>query len=445
MNCERAAACGAGHCGRFQLLIRPGQGAVVINALSGAWLGGDEAEIRSVFKYLQGGTPQVQLAAHLQDLIQGSSIAEPPIVATGFEPELAVLHVGHTCNLSCEYCYAPKDQARMSPEIIDATCRFLAQVPRGLFIQFMGGEPLLHLREIGGIVDKLREGRSQFPTSCGIQTNGFHLLDEGVLSFLQARDIYFGLSFDGPRGMSAARFGARTDELQRQVEDLIERLHECDIQFGVLAVLNRYNAHRLEELLDWCLNRGIPRLLLTPVLPQPDNRELAVDEGEAAEALRSLFRIWVDRGLYRKIEIENFRSLEDNLTDLHRGYMCRKYPCGAGREQVAINTDGWIYPCDYLTGLAQFALGHVSLHTPADIAGSGLLLRLHEQTALARLGDCGTCGFLSICGHCVGSSYFNGGGVAGKRLSCQSDKLVIEEMLFELLWNSEYSSHVVSR
>lgn len=434
--------------GCFHLVRRPDRRAAVINAQTGAWLGGEEEQIHILFKYLSAGghsrASSMDLPAHLAELVLQSGIADQPAEVSNFQPSLAVVHLGHACNLSCEYCYAPKSSEEMSDQTIEATARFLANIESDLLIQFMGGEPILYRQQIASLIAALQRKRKS-ATSYGIQTNGLLLLNDGVLDFLQEHQIHFSVSFDGPQGMSRARYGERTPQFEMQVIEIIRHLHARGIDCGLLGVISRYNVERLTEFVDWCIEEGISWLLLNPLLPQIGRRDVAVPAAEVAEGLRRLFRYWVDQGLYLQIEIENFRALEDNLTDLNRPYMCRKYPCGAGADQIAVNTNGDIYPCDYLTGLPEFALGNVLSCTVSDIESSPVLSRLRKATARQHLGDCRRCAFLSICGHCIGSSHFGGEGVAGKRFSCEADRTIIEELLFELLANPEYSNHVVSR
>ena len=435
-------------CRFFHRLCRGAQYAV-INARTGAWLGGQEEPMQVIADYLAAtegrGCPMPRIDAPLMELIKESGITEPAGDDGRFQPSLAVVHIGHRCNLACSYCYAPRNRESMSRPVIDATVKFLASLSGPLFVQFMGGEPLLHLEQVRQLIEGFRQKRSRYETTYGIQTNGLCLAEQGVLPMLREHEISFGISFDGPRGMSRARYGDRTEMLERRLEETMRRLHGEGCEFGLLCVLNASNVDRLEELLDWCLAEGIDQLLINPLLPGRGRDEYAITALQASNALRKLFRCWVDHRFYTAIAIENFQHFEDNLASTTRQYMCRKYPCGAGVDQLAIDSNGDVYPCDYLVGTSEFRAGSVLRDSPEAIADAPLLAALRSQRDVSRLSRCGACPFFSICGHCMSSSYFHGQGVAGPRASCEADRAVIEDILFELLINQDYCDHVTSR
>lgn len=295
-------------------------------------------------------------------------------------------------------------------------------------------------------MDELNIKRDGLVTTYGIQTNGLYLLDKGVMEYLDDRKIRFGISYDGPGTMSEARFENKLESCQNKIEKVVRELKKRGYEFGILAVLNKSNVNRLPELVDWCLEHDIDHLLVNPLLlgKGKDNSH-AISEQEAAKSIQQLFRYWIDGKLYKEIDIENFQAFEDNIVDVHRPYMCRKQHCGAGREQLAFDTSGNIYPCDYLVGESYFRLGDVSQMSPEDIKRSPRMEELRGEVEPDKLEVCGDCPMFAFCGNCMASSYYRDGTLNGRRGSCHADYNSIQDIIFELISNDEYCEHVLSR
>lgn len=420
---------------------------VVINNLTGAWLGGKQQEIRRIFQHLTNDAIEGEtLSEASKSEIAVSQICDMPRHQPVFRPHLAVVHVGHVCNIDCTYCYAPKTTGAMSADAIERVTDFLAQVSNPIFVQFMGGEPLIYRDQIAILVEKLNHKRAGLETTYGVQTNGLYLLDDGVMEFLDDRNIRFGISYDGPGTMSEARFEHRLTFLQDKFERTVRELKARDYNFGILAVLNQSNKGRLPELVDWCIEREIRHLLVNPLLlGQGKDNSHALPDDLATESMGELFRYWVDNELYKQIDIENFQAFENNITDLNRQYMCRKQQCGAGREQLAFDTTGNIFPCDYLVGEQAFCLGNTKDLGPEEIEHSSHMRNLHDQVQPQNLRECGNCPMFSYCGNCMASSHFRDGTLNGRRGSCHTDFNSIQDIIFELLTNEDYCEHVLSR
>lgn len=417
----------------------------VINNLTGAWLGGNRKKIENIFKSIRLNKTEA-LPINMQEYVIQSNVCDSMEPRIGKKPQLAVIHVGHVCNIDCTYCYAPKNTGAMTIDAIERVTDFLAEINNPIFVQFMGGEPLIYRKQIAQIIEKLQKKRKANTTTYGIQTNGLYLLDKGVLEFLDKYEIRFGISYDGPGKMSEARFEHRLDYCQNKIDDVVNELKSRGYSFGILAVLNQSNHLQITKLVDWCLEKKINHLLVNPLLlGQGKSQQHSLTDEQASKSMQSLFRYWVDNTLYKEIDIENFQAFEDNIIDSHRPYMCRKQYCGAGREQLAFDTDGNIFPCDYLVGEKKFCLGNVKRQTFIDIQNSERLTALHEQVKPEKLRECSSCPMYSYCGNCMASSYFNDGTLNGRRGSCHTDFSSIRDIIFELLSNEDYCSHVLSR
>ena len=119
------------------------------------------------------------------------------------------LHVAHTCNLNCGYCFASQgkyhgDRALMSFEVGKQALDFLMDhsgTRRNLEVDFFGGEPLMNwdvvkrLVEYARSVEKERGKNFRFT----LTTNGM-LIDDDVIDFANREMSNVVLSLDGPQG-----------------------------------------------------------------------------------------------------------------------------------------------------------------------------------------------------------------------------------------------------
>ena len=116
------------------------------------------------------------------------------------------LHVAHTCNLNCDYCFASQgkyhgDRALMSFEVGKQALDFLMDhsgTRRNLEVDFFGGEPLMNwdvvkrLVQYARSVEKERGKNFRFT----LTTNGM-LIDDDVIDFANREMSNVVLSLDG--------------------------------------------------------------------------------------------------------------------------------------------------------------------------------------------------------------------------------------------------------
>ena len=116
------------------------------------------------------------------------------------------LHIAHTCNLNCEYCFASQgkyhgERALMSLEVGKRAIDFLIENSgkrHNLEVDFFGGEPLMNFDIVKGIVKYARsiekEHNKNFRFT--LTTNGV-LLDDDVIDFANKECHNVVLSLDG--------------------------------------------------------------------------------------------------------------------------------------------------------------------------------------------------------------------------------------------------------
>ena len=116
------------------------------------------------------------------------------------------LNVAHTCNLSCEYCFASQgkyngNRAIMSYEVGKRAIDYLLENSghhRNLDVDFFGGEPLMAWKVVKQIVAYARSKEKEYKKNFRFTftTNGMLLNDE-VTDFLNQEMYNVVLSLDG--------------------------------------------------------------------------------------------------------------------------------------------------------------------------------------------------------------------------------------------------------
>ena len=116
------------------------------------------------------------------------------------------LHIAHTCNLNCSYCFASQgkyhgDRAVMSYEVGKRALDFLIENSgsrRNLEVDFFGGEPLMNFQVVKDLVAYARsiekEKGKNFRFT--LTTNGV-LVDDDVIDFANRECSNVVLSLDG--------------------------------------------------------------------------------------------------------------------------------------------------------------------------------------------------------------------------------------------------------
>ena len=116
------------------------------------------------------------------------------------------LHVAHTCNLNCEYCFASQgkyhgERALMSYEVGKRALDFLIEnsgTRRNLEVDFFGGEPLMNWQVVKDLVAYARSIEKEHGKNFRftLTTNGM-LVDDDVIEFANKEMDNVVLSLDG--------------------------------------------------------------------------------------------------------------------------------------------------------------------------------------------------------------------------------------------------------
>ena len=116
------------------------------------------------------------------------------------------LHIAHTCNLNCSYCFASQgkyhgDRALMSFEVGKRALDFLIEHSgsrHNLEVDFFGGEPLMNFEVVKQLVAYARSIEEKYNKHFRftLTTNGV-LIDDDVIAFVNREMSNVVLSLDG--------------------------------------------------------------------------------------------------------------------------------------------------------------------------------------------------------------------------------------------------------
>lgn len=157
------------------------------------------------------------------------------------------LMLGTSCNMTCRHCsqIPVKGKKVQNQECSVAVLNFIKQWDnertRPKTLWFWGGEPLLYLKTIKGIVEQLRGTDIRF----GIFTNGL-LLTEEVVGYLNEHGFLVIMSYDAPNPV-AVRSKAPSEEnikcflsIKDRIINMVFSAINDDIEAGLKVIQSKF-------------------------------------------------------------------------------------------------------------------------------------------------------------------------------------------------------------
>ena len=344
------------------------------------------------------------------------------------------LHIAHTCNLNCAYCFASQgkyhgQRAVMSFEVGKAALDFLiahSGTRRNLEVDFFGGEPLMNFQVVKDLVAYARsiekEHNKNFRFT--LTTNGL-LIDDDVIEFANREMSNVVLSLDGRKEIhdqyrvdyaGKGSFDRIVPKFQKLVK---ERGGKNYYMRGTFTHANPDFLKDIEVMLDL----GFKELSMEPVVCAP---------GDPAELTEEDLPIVLEQ--YEKLaELMRQKNKEgDPFTFYHymidlTGGPCiykRISGCGSGTEYMAVTPWGDLYPCHQFVGEEKFKLGNVwdgvdNKEMQDEFASCNVYARKECRDCWARLYCSGGCAANAY--HATGSVkgvYKYGCELFKKRMEC---------------------------
>ncbi len=279
------------------------------------------------------------------------------------------LHVAHTCNLNCAYCFASQgkyhgERAVMSFEVGKRALDFLVENSgsrKNLEVDFFGGEPLMNFQVVKDLVAYARsiekEKGKHFRFT--LTTNGVQI-DQDVIDFANRECSNVVLSLDGRKEIHD-RFrvdyagNGSWEKIVPKFQALVKARGGKDYYMrGTFTHANPDFLKDIQQMLDL----GFTELSMEPVVcAKGDPSELTQEDLPIVlEQYEQLAKLMLERD-----EVGKPFTFYHYMIDLTGGPCIYKRisGCGSGTEYMAVTPWGDLYPCHQFVGEEAFKLGNI--------------------------------------------------------------------------------------
>ncbi len=279
------------------------------------------------------------------------------------------LHIAHTCNLNCSYCFASQgkysgERALMSYEVGKRALDFLIENSgsrKNLEVDFFGGEPLMNFQVVKDLVSYARSVEKEKGKNFRftLTTNGV-LIDDDVIEFANRECHNVVLSLDGRKEIhdryrvDYAGNGS-WDKIVPKFKKFVEaRNGKGYYMRGTFTHANPDFLNDIQTMLDL----GFTELSMEPVVCSPDDPSALTQEDK--EIVYKQYEKLAELMLKRDKEGKPF-TFYHYMIDLTGGPCIYKRisGCGSGTEYMAVTPWGDLYPCHQFVGDEAFKLGNI--------------------------------------------------------------------------------------
>ena len=344
------------------------------------------------------------------------------------------LHIAHTCNLNCSYCFASQgkyhgERAIMSFEVGKRALDFLVEnsgTRRNLEVDFFGGEPLMNFQVVKDLVAYARsiekEKRKNFRFT--LTTNGV-LVDEDVIEWANRECSNVVLSLDGRKEIHD-RFRVdyagkgSWEKIVPKFQKFVEARGGKD--YYMRGTFTHANPDFLKDI-QTMLDLGFREMSMEPVVCASGDPSGLTEEDlfivmDQYEKLAELM-------LQKDKEGDPF-TFYHYMIDLTVGPCIYKRisGCGSGTEYMAVTPWGDLYPCHQFVGEERFKLGNIwdgvtNTQIQSEFAACNVYAHPECRDCWARLYCSGGCAANAY--HATGSVtgvYEDGCRLFRKRMEC---------------------------
>ncbi len=279
------------------------------------------------------------------------------------------LHIAHTCNLNCEYCFASQgkyhgERSMMSFEVGKRAFDWLIENSgsrRNLEVDFFGGEPLMNFDVVKQLVEYARsiekEKGKNFRFT--LTTNGV-LVDDDVIDFCNREMSNVVLSLDGRKEIhdryrvDYAGNGS-WDKIVPKFQKFVEK--RGGKNYYMRGTFTHANPGFLKDI-QTMLDLGFNELSMEPVV---------CAAGDPSELTEADFPIVCQQ--YEDLAMLMLKKDKEGKPFTFYHYMIdltggpciykRISGCGSGTEYMAVTPWGDLYPCHQFVGDERFKLGDI--------------------------------------------------------------------------------------
>lgn len=354
------------------------------------------------------------------------------------------LHVAHTCNLNCGYCFASQgkyhgERAVMSFEVGRQALDFLiahSGTRTNLEVDFFGGEPLMNWEVVKQLVAYARsvEKAAHKHFRFTLTTNGM-LIDDDVIDFANREMSNVVLSLDGRKEIhDRCRVDYAGNGSWDRIVPKFQKLVKArgNRNYYMRGTFTHANPDFLKDI-HAMLDLGFTELSMEPVVCDPKDPAALTEED-----------LPVVLAQYEELAKEMLESKKAGhpftfyhyMIDLTEGPCIYKRisGCGSGTEYMAVTPWGDLYPCHQFVGDERFRLGNIR----DGVSNTALQDEFRSCNAYAR-PECADCWAKLYCsGGCAANAFHATGSLRGtyeygcklfrKRIECAIMMQVAEKL-----------------
>ncbi len=329
------------------------------------------------------------------------------------------LHIAHTCNLNCSYCFASQgkyhgDRAIMSFEVGKRALDFLVEnsgTRHNLEVDFFGGEPLMNFQVVKDLVAYARsiekEKGKNFRFT--LTTNGV-LVDDDVIEWANKECSNVVLSLDGRKEVhDRFRVDYAGNGSWEKIVPKFQKFVEArgGKEYYMRGTFTHANPDFLEDIKQM-LDLGFNELSMEPVVCAKDDPSALTDED-----MEIVMKQYEDLAalMLQKDKEGNPFTFYHYMIDLTGGPCIYKRisGCGSGTEYMAVTPWGDLYPCHQFVGEERFKLGDIWTGVAnTEVQGEFAACNVYAHP------ECRDCWARLYCsGGCAANAYHATGSVTG--------------------------------
>ena len=344
------------------------------------------------------------------------------------------MHIAHTCNLNCSYCFASQgkyhgDRAMMSFEVGKQAFDYLianSGTRKNLEVDFFGGEPLMNFDVVKELVAYARSIEKAHGKNFRftLTTNGV-LIDDDVIDFANKEMSNVVLSLDGRKEVhDRFRVDYNGKGSWEKIVPKFQKLVEAreGKNYYMRGTFTHHNPDFLEDIKEM-LSLGFRELSMEPVVCAEDDPSALTEED--LPVVMKQYEELAELMLERHKKGDGF-TFYHYMIDLKGGPCIYKRisGCGSGTEYMAVTPWGDLYPCHQFVGEEKYRLGDVwkgvtNTDIQNEFAGCNVYTREECRSCWARLYCSGGCAANAY--HATGSVkgiYKTGCELFKKRMEC---------------------------
>ncbi len=329
------------------------------------------------------------------------------------------MHIAHTCNLNCSYCFASQgkyhgDRTMMSFEVGKQAFDYLianSGTRRNLEVDFFGGEPLMNFDVVKELVAYARSIEKEHGKNFRftLTTNGV-LIDDDVIDFANKEMSNVVLSLDGRKDVhDRFRVDYNGKGSWEKIVPKFQKLVEAreGKNYYMRGTFTHHNPDFLEDIKEM-LSLGFKELSMEPVVCAEDDPS-ALTEADLPVVMKQYEEL-AELMLKKHKEGDGF-TFYHYMIDLKGGPCIYKRisGCGSGTEYMAVTPWGDLYPCHQFVGEEKYKLGDVWKGvTNTDIQNEFAECNVYTRE------ECRNCWARLYCsGGCAANAYHATGSVKG--------------------------------